>query len=130
MKMTTKVLIAIAAAVTLIPAAQATAQHQPGGQDGVAASPKLRQALEEHRAVAPSQNIHALASAPAARQYKIAASPRLQQQLTENKPRSGAVAGIEVASTTTRVDDGIAASPKVREQLRSTQPSFQIAPRK
>ena|SRR5664280_903585 len=104
----------IAAATLLVPSIHA--------QNGVTASPRLRQQVNER------QTVMTKTSVPVRGNSTIVASPKLQQQLTENKPVSGTVAGHDTISTTARSDNGIAASPRLREQLHLAKPEFRIAP--
>jgi len=135
MKITKALFMTGLAMAALIPALQARAQYRPIGEDGIAASPRLRQKLNEqtvgwHSASAGSDNI-ALNRAPG---DGIAASPKVQMQLEERK-RNGEIgaasSSASIAASTTRVpNDGIAASPKLREQMRQypAPPQVEIAP--
>jgi hypothetical protein len=130
----TLVLVTVTAIATLF-AAQARAQYRAVGDDGLAASPKLRLMLNE-RARTYAQPQADRSVAPAGYQVVahdgIAASPKLRQMLAQQErntaviPSSIAVASVGYRATGT---DSIAASPKLRQQLdeRSAE-TFQIAP--
>ncbi len=135
MKNQNKLAIATIAAVVAISITPARAQYRAVGDDGIAASPKLRQQLNER---ARSTGNPQTASSVAPASYRavatdgIAASPKLRAMLDEQN-RNAAVtpAPAAVASVGYRAvgADGIAASPKLRAQLdeRGTQ-QVQIAP--
>ena len=107
--------ILFAAAATLTLAASGLAQYQPVGNDGIAASPKLRQTINESALVAPAAV--APKAAMACCEDTIVASPKVLQTLPP-QPKCCAVSVKEsLASTTAKTDDGVFASPKVREQL-------------
>jgi hypothetical protein len=137
--------IAIAAAF----AAMFSLVNQATAGDGIAASPRLRQFLNErsHSASTPSAapaqvqvqeaapaqtEAAAPVETPAAGQSGIAASPRLRQILNERGTGAG-TPSTSVASAGYRATgaDGIAASPRLRQQLneRGTQP-IMVAPLK
>lgn len=126
-----RILTVAAATVVLGFLGQAVAQSQMSGPNGLAASPKVRQALNERpgqtSVVAPHQARHTATIAPAG---YLAASPKVQAMARENaKSGVAANAAIMVASTPVRAD-GIAASPKLREQMNERSMQFQIAPLK
>jgi len=107
------------ASLGLIPSALAN--------DGVVASPKLRQSLNDQslRAV-PAHASTAVAGACC--ENKIVASPKVvQTQPAEQKCCASSPKDI-LASTTTKPNDGIFASPQVRAQLNERPQQFQIAP--
>jgi hypothetical protein len=127
--------LVILAAVTLLLASTtpSKAQYQAVGDDGIAASPKVRQMLNERKAapITPGDAAQVVNSKPAS-EYKIVASPKVRQMLNEQ-------AAFKAASTVTSTpvvgyqavgDDGIAASPKLREMLKERSPAIQIAPLK
>ena len=121
-KTTKKLLIIATFTVAFTPAIRILADD-----DGIAASPKVRQMLDEqkamkHTATAPAVAVNVTRPADDG----IAASPKLREQLNERKAVSSSTA---VAVSATRVkDDGIAASPKLREQLNERGARFEIAP--
>lgn len=125
-----KRLLIVATMVAFAPAISTMAQfYKPTGDDGITASPRLRQMLNaraaENRAVAAAP---VTSVKPASSDLGITASPRLQEQLAGHKAASSTVAASEVASTTATPNDGIAASPRLREQMRGHEPVVQIAP--
>jgi hypothetical protein len=129
-------LIAVAVAGTLGVAVNASAQSQLSGGDGIAASPKVRQMLNERKAAleAASAPSSVVVSSPAPRatsQGAIAASPKVRQMIAEGKPVTGpttpAVASSSVGYQAAG-EDRITASPKLREQLNQRGGSFMIAP--
>jgi len=122
MKTTNQILLAAAMAAGLALATSATAQNNTPG-DGIAASPKARQMLNE-RAMA---NVTTTASAKACcERSDLAASPKAGQSLAEQNKCCVAPTIGTVASA----NDGITASPKLREQLNDRPVKFQIAPLK
>ncbi len=135
MKSHNKLVIITVTAIAALSITQARAQFRPVGDDGIAASPKVRQMLNERaHSTAHSEAGPAVASASyrVAANDGIAASPKVRQMLDERNrnavvfPPSTAVASVGYSPTG---EDGITASPKLREQLneRGTQP-FQVAP--
>ena len=132
MKTTNHFLVAGAALGLLASAGQANAQYQAVGDDGIAASPKVRQMLNERRARTSS-----IAVAPQVATYQggtsdnVAASPKVEQMRREQKavvaaPRST----LNVAGYRATGDDGITASPKVRTMLDERRQAVEIAPLK
>ena len=108
-----QILLTVAVAGTINMANSASAQYRAAGDDGIAASPKVRQMLDERQ----RSKDFALASQPAAHYPAavgdgIAASPKLRMVLDEQKrstaviPPSTAIAGYRAVGA-----DGIAASP-------------------
>ncbi len=131
MKNANRFLIAAAALALFASAGQIQAQYQAVGDDGIAASPKVRAMLNERRArgMAPQQvTIHQTAP-----QTTIAASPKVQQMRAEQKrlaatPRvAPETAGYSYRATGA---DGITASPKVRAMLDERKQAVEIAPLK
>ncbi len=105
-------------AVAYIPATSVNAQLT--GKDGITASPKVRQMLEERKTVAavPGDIVRAA-------NLGVTASPKLSQLLA---PQHKVAANPAEISLTARLDDGLVASPKLRERLNSTGAPFQVAP--
>lgn len=128
MKLQNRLLIVTVAAMGAMFATQARAQLRTGTDDGIAASPKVRQMLDERaRSAAVSRSAPRVASTTVASvgyravgEDGIAASPKVRQMLDEQKRNkgvtgpsgAGAWAGYRAAGK-----DGIAASPKVRQRL-------------
>ncbi len=132
-----RILFAGAIAAILSFAGQARAQYKINEDDGIAASPKVRQMLNERKA---SQAAAALSKSGAATGFYagyrpagsdgIAASPRTRQMLDEQRAsrvvasqESTAVAGYRPVG-----NDGITASPRVRQQLNERGGVLMIAP--
>lgn len=97
MKTANQILFAAVLAATLSVAGQASAQSSVNADDGIAASPKVRQALNEREASANATAIasqhRAITTAASARVQPaagvgIAASPRLRQELDERSAAS------------------------------------------
>ncbi len=113
-------------------AGTAQAQFKVNEEDGIAASPRMRQALNEHKAsakvTAVSPAKHTCCTIASAGD-RIAASPRLRQQLDDAKKTS-----VAASSTMTTVGyqatgkDGITASPRLRQQLEETPTTILVAP--
>jgi len=135
MKSQSKFVIATVTAIAAMSMTQAMAQYRAVGDDGIAASPKVRQMLNEWaRSTAKPQAAEAVASTGyrAAANDGIAASPKVRQMLNAQErnaavvPPSTAVASVGYQATGA---DGITASPKVRAELneRGSRP-FEVAP--
>jgi pyruvate/2-oxoglutarate dehydrogenase complex dihydrolipoamide acyltransferase (E2) component len=131
----------LAATFTLV--SSASAQSQMAGDDGIAASPKVRQMLNEQKSLTRPASAKGAQTTPAAVAsigYRtasddgIAASPKVRQMLNErNAVVSAPSASSEVAWQGYRATgaDGITASPKLRQQLNErTSPQVFIAPLK
>lgn len=121
-------LIAAAAITLFASAGQIQAQYQAVGDDGIAASPKVRQMLNERkaRATAP-QEVTINRIVP---QTTVAASPKVQQMLKERAPATVPEVGPETAGYRPTGSDGITASPKLRAMLDEREQTVQIAPLK
>ena len=125
MKNTMKLPIGIAALIAVAPGLFSSAQ----AKDGVSASPKLQQQMNEQKA--PKMNVQYATSASWCGGCGVndaVTSPRLKQQMTENKATSCAPRSKETVSTTARPNDGVSASPKLRAQLQDQSAQFEIAP--
>jgi hypothetical protein len=132
-----QILFTVAVAGTISLANSASAQYRAVGDDGIAASPKVRQMLNERQAAKAASLASANHTAPtvASAGYRttgddgIAASPRVRQMLNEQKgstvviPPSTAIATYRAVGA-----DGIAASPKLRQQLDQRNATIMVAP--
>jgi hypothetical protein len=128
MKNSNRLLIAAAALALFASAGQIKAQSQAVGDDGIAASPKVRQVLNERkaRAAAPQQvTINQIAP-----ETTVAASPKVQQMLNERTRAAVPQVGPETASYRATGSDGITASPKVRAMLDEHRQTIEFAPLK
>ena len=114
-----------AAAVLLASGGQSYAQYQAVGEDGIAASPKVRQFLNEKKAAATATST--TVSSTTSIDERIAASPKVRQMLDERRTVMSAPSG-SVAGYRATGDDGITASPKVRQQLNERGSQFMVAP--
>lgn len=119
MKKLNRIIFAAAVAATLSVVNSATAQFKPVIDDGIAASPRIRQMLDERKVVAKSSPAEVgLLGYQASGQDGITAPPSIRQRLSEMKTiastPSNAFASVGYQATG---DDGITASPKVRQQL-------------
>ncbi len=135
MKHLNKILALAAFTAMLGLANSASAQYRAGGDDGITASPKHRQFLNE----SGKRMVKGVPSAPAtvaAVGYRatgvdgITASPKLRQFINDSRgvqSTPGAVV-VKVGYQATG-DDGITASPKLRQQLNERR-SFMVAPMK
>src|SRR6266581_4729443 len=112
MKNANRFLIAAAALALFASAGQIQAQSQAVGDDGIAASPKVRQMLNERKAsAAASQQVTINLIVP---QTTFAASPKVQQMRKEQNtlaPTPGPA--LQITGYKATGSDGIAASPKV-----------------
>ena len=122
---------AMAASLTTI---NVYAQYQVTGNDGITASPKVRQMLNERHAVpGPSILVPVVTVRPAnAAATGITASPKVNQMLDGQKVivNQAPSAEVAIAGYQPNVPDGVAASPKVRQQLSQRAPEYIIAPLK
>jgi hypothetical protein len=127
-----KILFAAALAATVSLANNASAQYKPTGDDGITASPKVRQMLNERAAAAhPAPSISvATVTTRTPGLDGVAASPKVRQMLAERKVAVSGTPSAEVASAGYRATgaDGIAASPKLRQQLNERGATYMIAP--
>ena len=121
-----------AAAVATLLGIGSSVRAQVTGDDGIAASPKVRAQMNERRAreavvVAPAKATVASTKAEVkpARTHAIVASPKVAAALAE---REASGAEMNIASTTAAANDGIVASPKVRAQLNERGERVEIAP--
>lgn len=139
MKQINKTLVVAALAALFGLANSASAQNSVSywatGEDGITASPKIRQFLNE-RKKAPSTTATASTTVAsvgyrATGEDGITASPKLRQFLIERKTvpsePSTAVASVGYRATG---NDGITASPKQRQILDEHRKAFQVAPLK
>ncbi len=134
MKNLNKILFATVLAATFSLANNASAQYKPTGDDGITASPKVRQMLNERAAAARP----ALSVPVAGVIYRtpglegVTASPKVRQMLAERKVVVSGTPSVEVASAGYRATgpDGITASPKLRQQLDERGTQITIAPLK
>jgi hypothetical protein len=125
----------LAAAVTALISTANAQSYKPTGDDGITASPRLRERLNEKAASA-----RAAAAAPAGTiTYRataldrITASPRLREQLTERKTvisGGSKTSKIAVASSAYKPTgpNGITASPRLREQISDRSHKLAVAP--
>ena len=121
MKTMNRVLAAAAVAAVLGISSTVRAQALAVGDDGIAASPKVRAQMNE-RAVKTSGVVDKdLRVAP----LSTAASPKV---VAQREALAKTATTTAVASTTTPAKDGIAASPRVRTQMNERGETFEIAP--
>lgn len=128
-----KVLLATAIAAIFSLSSNASVQYQPTGEDGITASPKIQQQLDERKAaarvvsVAPSGSV--IYRYPA---EGITASPKVREMLAQQKVVMSPAPLAEVASGPYQATgaDGITASPKLRQQLNERSTAVIIAPLK
>ena len=139
MKRMNQILFGSIIASSLSFAVHADAQFKANQGDGIAASPKVRQMLNDRKASQTAATLSKNASTTgvcagyrAVGSDNIAASPKVRQMLDEQRASSlvttptqeaTSVAGYQVVG-----NDGIAASPKVRQQLDERGATLMIAP--
>src|SRR5947209_6634946 len=131
--------IVAGAALLFASASGSYAQSQLTGDNGTAASPKVRQMLEERKATR-SAALNPMSASEVTSSTEpccttsdgrqIAASPKVQQMLAEHRVVKSATTGSssEVAGYKATAEDGITASPKLRQMLNERQPAVQVAP--
>ncbi len=132
MKNTNLILTLTAAVALLASTSQSNAQSR--GDDGIAASPKLRQFLNERGKpmVKGSRSTEVVSVGYRATGVDgITASPKLRQMI-DNSRGVLSTPGTVVAKVGYRAtgDDGITASPKLRQFLDERNGTYQIAPLK
>lgn len=129
MKIQNRLVLVTATAITAMFVIQAKAQYRPVGDDGIAASPKVRQMLDERARAAATAKPQAApyTSYRAVGADGIAASPKVRQMLNEQQAQAAAPRDVAVTYSP-RYVDGIVASPKLREQHEQDSRSFQVAP--
>lgn len=123
-------MIATVAGFLLASAGQATAGGtDPCCNDGIAASPKVRAALDERCKSHCAAQSHMTTTQTVTHQTDVAASPKVQQMRTE-RVASATVQSMETPGYRPTGSDGITASPKVRAQLDEHRQTVEIAPLK
>ncbi|HWQ91905.1 MAG TPA: hypothetical protein VN673_09555 [Clostridia bacterium] len=133
MKKLNQIFAAAVFATTLSLGFSAEAQYKVIQDDGIAASPKLRQMLNERKfaKAVTVRNAEFAVSQQRAMKDGIAASPKVRQSLNEQKARArdnsqvSAVASVGYKPTGS---DGITASPRTRQQINERTPSVLVAP--
>jgi hypothetical protein len=130
MKTLNQILFSAVIAATLGLANQASAQLKAGEDDGIAATPRVRQMMNERKGPQTGSAVSFHAPTPGAQLSHatgLAASPKLRQMLEEQRPSTVVAASSQQTSPVAETD-GIAASPKVRQQLNERGATFMIAP--
>ncbi len=135
MKSLTRIWFAAAAAATLGLVTSACAQFKPTGADGITASPRVRQMLNEREASARVSGMipsAVVAVEPSGAPEGLGASPRVRQMLAKPKTTTSTASVAEVTSAGYHPTgpDGITASPRLRQQLIERRAPFMIAPLK
>ncbi len=133
MKNLNSILFAAAIAATFSLANNASAQFKPTTDDGIAASPKVRQMLNERAAAARVATVTSSVMVT----YRnpadgVTASPKVRQMFAERKVVVSGAPTTEVASAVYNPTgaDGVTASPKLRQQLDERSTQIIIAPLK
>ena len=134
MKKTNHLIFLAAVSLIFASAVPSKAQYKPVGDDGIAASPKLRQMLNERatRLAVTSQSTSRVVGYKPLGDDGITASPKLREILNERAARLTATSesGSRVVGYKPVGKDGITASPKLRELLDERAGTIQIAPLK
>jgi len=130
MKNLNRILFATAFAASFSLVTNASAQFKPATDDSIAASPKVRQMLNERAAAATVGSAGMVTYRNSA--DGVTASPKVRQMLAERKVVVSGAPATEVASAGYRDTgaDGITASPKLRAQLDERSTAILIAPLK
>src|SRR5436309_2112594 len=119
MKRMNQILMAAAVAAVLGASSAAQGQSQLVGDDGIAASPKVRKQMNERRPaevvfvpayVTPNMTVYQTIPAPG---VAVTASPGVARQMADREVLEPSVITAPVRGS---ADDGIAASPKVRKE--------------
>src|SRR6266404_5507850 len=127
MKKTSYPLIVAVAGFLIAFAGQSQAESQLTTDDGIAASPKVRQMLQERKArtsapvVSSQVTTHQDASSA-----NVAASPKVQQMRHEMVIATTPRSTVNFAGYRATGDDGITASPKVRAMLNERRQSVEM----
>lgn len=130
MKIQNRLAIVAVTAIASMFIMKAKAQYLPVGDDGIAASPKVRAMLND-RVRTSSASVANNSSFQARADQSIAASPNVRQTLAGRKAGTAAPEGTAVVSAQSRTTDPIAVSLKLREQLdERNSRQLQIAPLK
>ena len=129
MKTINKFLLSTLGAASLFAlAGTAQAQFKPAVDDGIAASPRLRQILDDRHWKTAAPSDHATAY-HAATTDGIAASPKTRQNLADRGASGNVLPGrSQAVGYAATGSDGITASPKARQMLNERGANFQIAP--
>ena len=125
--------VAFSAMFAISASAQNSVGYRPTGDDGITASPKVRELLNQRKPVASTPS--AAVTNPGFRATGddgITASPKLRQTLNERRTvPSTPSTGVASAGYRPTGDDGITASPKVRQQIEERKPhATMVAPLK
>jgi hypothetical protein len=130
--MKTNLILLAAVSITASFLTQAQAQYRVNEPDGIAASPKVRQMLNERKATwttVSATNPRVVAQTPS--EPGIAASPKVSQFLAEQKANQQAMKALATPVPFQPAETGIAASPRVQKEINErTTPSVQVAPLK
>jgi len=103
------------------------AQYQAVGEDGIAASPKLRQMLNERKSGSTTTS-QSVASVSSTSEDGIVLSPRARQMLNESRVVASTSSTATASAGYQPIENGIAASPKLRQQLNERGAHFMVAP--
>lgn len=129
MKSLNKSIVTAALLVTAASATLASPQYKPTGDDGITASPRLRQTLDERAAAkrVTQQPVNPVITYKYQGTLATAASPKLQQLQGQRKLVANTDSEQFVGYRPTGAD-GVTASPKLRQQLDQAAPPVMIAP--
>ncbi|MGH7971050.1 MAG: hypothetical protein ACREIC_20200 [Limisphaerales bacterium] len=132
MKNLNTILFAAALTATFSFASNASAQFKPTTDDGITASPKVRQMLNERAASRQIVSVPAVTVTYRNPADGVTGSPKVLQMLAERKVVVSGSPAAEVASAAYRPTgaDGVTASPKLRAQLGERSTPIIIAPLK
>ena len=130
--MKTNLIILAAVTITASFLTQAQAQYRVNEPDGIAASPKVRQMMNERKApviiVAPVSPTVVVQTSP---EPGIAASPKVSQFLAEQRANRESMNVVVPSVEPQPAQTGIAASPRVQKEMNErTPPVIQVAPLK
>ncbi len=129
MKKINQILFGAAMATSLTLAANANAQFKVNESDGIAASPKVRQMLNERKASKAATEVSRSVSTVSSFAMGPATSPKAQQMRNEQKSTAAASEPAKAIAGSQPVGkDGIAASPRLRQQLDERGATLMIAP--
>jgi len=132
MKNPSRLFMAAAALTLFASAGQIQAESTLVGGDGITASPKVRQMLNERPRAVPAQQVAAqrVTTYMVPPQTTIAASPKVSQMRNEMPRTYVSEVRMETVGYKATSSDGITASPKARQMLDERRLTVEIAPLK
>jgi hypothetical protein len=129
MKNLSKIMFVAALAASFSLVNQASAQYRAVGDDGIAASPKVREMLDQRKAAANTPAAPTVVVTQTTHK-SITASPRATELLERNTVVSTPAVVSTSGGYQPTGSDGITASPKARQMIDEQHKQFMVAPLK